>query len=160
MRVGFQKCRSSHTKNFCNSCWCTSTISGQKEKEKENKKEKQTTEGEVSQSSVSEEQLTFLTKFHDENIQRVMKKGNLIGLEGRIQTGSYEGQEGKRVYTSDVVADSILEVHRAWKTINLVEIQVDYIKGLHRGNMAVITTSRVIQEQMKIRLLIVRDQLR
>ena len=35
-----------------------------------------------------------------------MKKGNLIGLEGRIQTGSYEGQNGK-VYTTDVVADSI-----------------------------------------------------
>lgn len=34
----------------------TSTISGQKE----NKKEKQTTEGEVGQSSVTEEQLTFL----------------------------------------------------------------------------------------------------
>lgn len=44
----------------------TSTISGQKE----NKKEKQTTEGEVGQSSVTEEQLTFLTKFYDENIQR------------------------------------------------------------------------------------------
>lgn len=36
-----------------------------------------------------------------------MKKGNLIGLEGRIQTGSYKGQDGKRVYTTDVVADSI-----------------------------------------------------
>lgn len=45
-------------------------ISGQKEKEKENKKEKQTTEEEVSQSSVTEEQLIFLTKFYDENIQR------------------------------------------------------------------------------------------
>lgn len=52
----------------------TSTIRGQKEnkkeKEKENKKEKQTTEGEVGQSYVTEEQLTFLTKFYDENIQR------------------------------------------------------------------------------------------
>ncbi len=28
-------------------------------------------------------------------------------MEGRIQTGSYEGQDGKRVYTTDVVADSI-----------------------------------------------------
>ncbi|MFJ5566133.1 single-stranded DNA-binding protein [Lysinibacillus xylanilyticus] len=42
-----------------------------------------------------------------ENLANFMKKGNLIGLEGRIQTGSYEGQEGKRVYTTDVVADSI-----------------------------------------------------
>lgn len=36
-----------------------------------------------------------------------MKKGSLIGLEGRIQTGNYEGQDDKRVYTTDVVADSI-----------------------------------------------------
>lgn len=42
-----------------------------------------------------------------ENLANYMKKGSLIGLEGRIQTGSYEGQEGKRVYTTDVVADSI-----------------------------------------------------
>ncbi|MFJ5566134.1 DnaD domain protein [Lysinibacillus xylanilyticus] len=50
----------------------TSTISGQKEKEeeKENKKEKQTTDSEVGQSLVTEEQLIFLTKFYDENIQR------------------------------------------------------------------------------------------
>jgi len=42
-----------------------------------------------------------------ENLANFMKKGGLIGLEGRIQTGSYEGQDGKRVYTTDVVADSI-----------------------------------------------------
>ena len=42
-----------------------------------------------------------------ENLANFMKKGNLIGLEGRIQTGSYEGQDGKRIYTTDVVADSI-----------------------------------------------------
>lgn len=42
-----------------------------------------------------------------ENLANFMKKGSLIGLEGKIQTGSYEGQDGKRVYTTDVVADSI-----------------------------------------------------
>jgi len=31
-----------------------------------------------------------------------MKKGSLIGVEGRIQIGSYEGQDGKRVFTTDV----------------------------------------------------------
>lgn len=44
---------------------------------------------------------------HAENLANFMKKGSLIGLEGRIQTGSYEGKDGKRVYTTDVVADSI-----------------------------------------------------
>lgn len=42
-----------------------------------------------------------------ESLANFMKKGSLIGLEGRIQTGSYEGQDGKRIYTTDVVADSI-----------------------------------------------------
>ncbi|MER2111142.1 MAG: single-stranded DNA-binding protein [Solibacillus isronensis] len=42
-----------------------------------------------------------------ENLANFMKKGNLIGVEGRIQTGSFEGQDGKRVYTTDVIADSI-----------------------------------------------------
>jgi single-strand DNA-binding protein len=42
-----------------------------------------------------------------ENLANFQRKGNLIGLEGRIQTGSYEGQDGKRVYTTDIVADSI-----------------------------------------------------
>lgn len=34
-----------------------------------------------------------------------MRKGSLI--EGRIQTGSFEGQDGKRVYTTDVVVNTI-----------------------------------------------------
>lgn len=42
-----------------------------------------------------------------ENLANYQRKGALIGIEGRIQTGSYEGQDGKRVYTTDVVADSI-----------------------------------------------------
>ena len=42
-----------------------------------------------------------------ENLANFQKKGNLIGVDGRIQTGSYEGQDGKRVYTTDVLAESI-----------------------------------------------------
>ena len=42
-----------------------------------------------------------------ENLSNYMKKGNMVGIEGRIQTGSFEGQDGKRVYTTDVIADSV-----------------------------------------------------
>lgn len=42
-----------------------------------------------------------------ENSANYLKKGSLAGVEGRIQTGSYEGQDGKRVYTTEVVADSV-----------------------------------------------------
>lgn len=41
-----------------------------------------------------------------ENIANFLRKGSLVGVDGRIQTGSYEGQDGKRVYTTEVVADS------------------------------------------------------
>ena len=41
-----------------------------------------------------------------ELIERYMHKGSLMGLCGRIQTGSYE-KDGKRVYTTDIVADRI-----------------------------------------------------
>ena len=42
-----------------------------------------------------------------ENVANFLKKGSLAGVEGRIQTGSYEGTDGKRVYTTEVVADSV-----------------------------------------------------
>jgi|SRR5690606_35661604 single-strand DNA-binding protein len=42
-----------------------------------------------------------------ENLANFMRKGSLIGIDGRIQTGSFEGQDGKRVYTTEVVADSV-----------------------------------------------------
>ncbi len=42
-----------------------------------------------------------------ENAANFLKKGSLAGVEGRIQTGSYEGTDGKRVYTTEVVCDSV-----------------------------------------------------
>src|SRR5690554_1457664 len=41
-----------------------------------------------------------------ENIARYVKKGALLGVDGRIQTGSYESEQGIR-YTTDVVCDSV-----------------------------------------------------
>ncbi|PID03629.1 single-stranded DNA-binding protein [Sporosarcina sp. P2] len=41
-----------------------------------------------------------------ENIANFLKKGSLAGVDGRITTGSFEGQDGKRVYTTEVVAES------------------------------------------------------
>lgn len=41
-----------------------------------------------------------------ENISQYFNKGDGIGIVGRIQTGSYTNNEGQKVYTTDVVADS------------------------------------------------------
>ena len=42
-----------------------------------------------------------------ENVARFVKKGSLVGIEGRIQTGSYDDKDGNRRYTTDVVCDSV-----------------------------------------------------
>lgn len=42
-----------------------------------------------------------------ENLANYMKKGNLIGVDGRIQTRSFENKEGQMVYVTEVVADSV-----------------------------------------------------
>lgn len=41
-----------------------------------------------------------------ENCERFLAKGRLVGVQGRIQTGSYE-KDGQKVYTTDVVADRV-----------------------------------------------------
>jgi single-strand DNA-binding protein len=41
-----------------------------------------------------------------EFVERYFKKGRKIGIEGRIQTGSYE-KDGKKVYTTDVIANRV-----------------------------------------------------
>lgn len=40
-----------------------------------------------------------------ENVAQYMKKGNMILVEGRIQTRSWEGQDGQKRYRTEIVAD-------------------------------------------------------
>ena len=42
-----------------------------------------------------------------ENMERYTHKGSLVGIEGRIQTGSYTDRDGKKVYTTDVSCESV-----------------------------------------------------
>lgn len=41
-----------------------------------------------------------------ENLANRAKKGALIGITGRIQTRSYENQQGQRIYVTEVVAEN------------------------------------------------------
>ena len=41
-----------------------------------------------------------------ENCERFLKKGRLVGIQGRLQTGAYE-KDGVTVYTTDVIADRV-----------------------------------------------------
>lgn len=36
-----------------------------------------------------------------------VRKGALLGLEGRIQTRSYDDRDGKRIYVTEVIADNV-----------------------------------------------------
>src|SRR5690606_11732523 len=42
-----------------------------------------------------------------EAIANHLRKGSLIGLEGRLQVRSYENQEGRTVWTTEVIADDV-----------------------------------------------------
>ncbi|WP_349408994.1 single-stranded DNA-binding protein [Pseudalkalibacillus sp. SCS-8] len=42
-----------------------------------------------------------------ENAANFLKKGSLAGVDGRLQTRSYENNEGRRVYVTEVMAESV-----------------------------------------------------
>lgn len=42
-----------------------------------------------------------------ENMARFLSKGSLIAVEGRISTRNFQGNDGKTVYVTEVVASSI-----------------------------------------------------
>jgi single-strand DNA-binding protein len=41
-----------------------------------------------------------------ELMEKYVKKGNLVGISGRIQTGSYD-KDGHKIYTTDVVVEEM-----------------------------------------------------
>src|SRR5229473_47929 len=43
-----------------------------------------------------------------ENLANYLLKGKQVYLEGRLQTRSYEDKEGKKVYTTEVVAEEVI----------------------------------------------------
>ncbi|EGK6809370.1 single-stranded DNA-binding protein [Listeria innocua] len=42
-----------------------------------------------------------------ENVANFLKKGSMAGVDGRIQTRNYEDNDGKRVFVTEVVAESV-----------------------------------------------------
>ena len=39
-------------------------------------------------------------------MNKFLSKGSQIAVDGRIQTGSYDGADGKKVYTTDVIVEN------------------------------------------------------
>lgn len=42
-----------------------------------------------------------------ENAANYLKKGSLAGVTGRVQTRSWDGQDGKKQYATEIVAESV-----------------------------------------------------
>ncbi len=42
-----------------------------------------------------------------ENVAKFCSKGSLVGIEGRIQSRSYDAQDGNRRYVTEVIADNV-----------------------------------------------------
>ena len=65
----------------------------------------------VDRSTRGENQADFpgITVFgkQAETCEKYLTKGSKVAIEGRIQTGKYQGKDGRTVYTTEVVANRI-----------------------------------------------------
>lgn len=73
-----------------------------------------------------------------ENLANWAKKGALIGITGRIQTRSYENQQGQRVYVTEVVAENfqMLESRAAREGSNATQGNTSGAFGNDNGGYA------------------------
>ena len=53
-----------------------------------------------------------------ENFANWVKKGALVGITGRIQTRSYDNQQGQRVYVTEVVVESFQTLEKKDNSAN------------------------------------------
>ena len=42
-----------------------------------------------------------------ETISRYVRKGDLIGVEGRLQTRNYTNNEGRKIYVTEIMVDNV-----------------------------------------------------
>lgn len=62
-------------------------------------------------NSEGERQADFINcvvfKKQAENVNNYLNKGSLTGVEGRLQSRSYDNQQGQRVFVTEVICDSV-----------------------------------------------------
>lgn len=61
-----------------------------------------------------------------ETIEKYVKKGKQIGIQGRIQTGSYTDKNGNKVYTTDVVAFKVDLISDGQQPVQQQQYQAQY----------------------------------
>ena len=70
-----------------------------------------------------------------ENLANWTKKGHLIGITGRIQTRSYDNQQGQRVYVTEVVAESFQVLEKRDNTANYSSMDEQMPPGVSGQSM-------------------------
>lgn len=67
-------------------------------------------------NSLGEQQVDFINcvvwRRSAENVTEYCTKGSLVGITGRIHTRNYEDNQGKRIYITEVVIESITFLER------------------------------------------------
>ncbi|MBV9405294.1 MAG: single-stranded DNA-binding protein [Acidobacteriaceae bacterium] len=51
---------------------------------------------------------TNVVLWRQENLANYLTKGKQVYVEGRLQTRSYDDKDGKKVYTTEVIADDVI----------------------------------------------------
>ena len=69
-----------------------------------------------------------------ENCERFLDKGRLVGIQGRIQTGSYD-KGGQKVFTTDIIADRVEFLE--WGDKNATKSNADPVSDVPDGFRAV-----------------------
>ena len=66
-----------------------------------------------------------------DTVNKYVQKGDLLGVEGKIQTGSYTANDGSKRYTTDVVVDGIdfLQTKKAKKEQNSIEKEQETVEN-------------------------------
>lgn len=65
-----------------------------------------------------------------ENCEKYLAKGRFVLIEGRLQTGSYTDKEGRKVYTTDVIAERVEFIGKAEKKEEPKEEQISGFSAL------------------------------
>lgn len=66
-----------------------------------------------------------------ENVNQYLSKGKLAGVDGRLQSRSYDNKEGQKVYVTEVVCDNVqfLEPKDSQNVSNSYQNGTSYQKG-------------------------------
>ncbi|MET3616752.1 single-strand DNA-binding protein [Peptoniphilus olsenii] len=69
-----------------------------------------------------------------ETLSNYVGKGNQLGVEGHIQTGSYENKEGQRIYITNVIVDGFTFIDSRDKNGGDSEVQDQNYDGFFPVN--------------------------